>query len=78
MSIAAILALLALLVAGLMMLPASPFTMVINSINSIPFLAELNWFIPIGEMVAIAQGWLTAILAYYVVSCFLRWVKAIK
>lgn len=63
---------------ALALLPDSPFTAFINVIGEIPYLAELNWFVPITEMLAIGQAWLVAITAYYVISLLLRWIKVIE
>lgn len=59
-------------------LPSSPFTAFIEAIKSIPYLAQLNWFLPISEMIAVGEAWLVAVTAFYVVSLILRWMKAIE
>lgn len=58
-------------------LPLSPFTDVINSLEDLPFLGYLNWFIPVGTCLQIFEYWLIAYAAYLVYSIILRWVKVI-
>ena len=63
---------------ALAMLPSSPFVAFIDAMGSIPYLDVLNWFLPVSEMLAIGQAWLTAITAFYIISLILRWIKAIE
>ena len=63
---------------ALSLLPSSPFVAFIDAIGSIPYLDVLNWFLPVSEMLAIGQAWLTSITAFYVISLVLRWIKAIE
>lgn len=58
-------------------LPSSPFTAVLNTISSIPYLSYLNWFFPVTECIAVLEVWLSAILIYYVYSAIMRWIKVI-
>lgn len=58
--------------------PKSPFRETIEQFASLPYLGYLNWFIPVGEMVAIGMLWLTAIGLYYLYSVIARWVKLIS
>lgn len=60
------------------LLPASPFTAFIEAIGNIPYLPQLNWFLPVSEMVAIGEAWLLAVTAFYIISLVLRWIKAIE
>lgn len=60
------------------LLPDSPFTLFISTLDKLPYLDVLNWFIPVSEMVAIGQAWLIAITAFYVVSLILSWINAIR
>ena len=60
------------------LLPASPFKAFIEAMGSIPYLDVLNCFLPVSEMLAIGQAWLTAITAFYIISLVLRWIKAIE
>lgn len=59
-------------------LPTSPFRKAINLIGTIPYLEEINWFIPINEAVLILMWWGSAITIYYGYMIILRWVKAIE
>lgn len=61
-----------------LLFPPSPFTM----LDHLPaqfqeLVAGINYFLPIYEMVTIAEAWLIAVAAYYVISVIARWVKAI-
>lgn len=58
-------------------LPTSPFRKAIDLIGTIPYLEEINWFIPIEEAVLILMWWGTAIAVYYGYMIVLRWVKAL-
>lgn len=58
-------------------LPRSPFSAFINSIGSVPYLAQLNWFIPVSEIIAVTEAWLAAIVLYYLYSAILRYIKVI-
>lgn len=62
----------------LLLLPTSPFDEFITSLESMPYLGYLNWFIPIGTFIKIGAAWLTAITLFYLYSIILRWVKAIE
>ena len=59
-------------------LPLSPFSKYIDEIAQLPYLSYLNWFIPVGEFVAIGTLWLGAISIFYLYQIILRWVKAIE
>lgn len=59
-------------------LPGSPFQRYINAIGEVPYLAEINWFIPVGEMIVIAQAWVFAIGLYYLYSIILRTINVIS
>ena len=61
----------------LKLLPTSPFTEFINACSDIPYLGWLNWFIPVGQMIAIGEAWLVAIGLFYMNSIVLRWIRAI-
>ena len=63
---------------ALALLPTSPFTTFISALGNIPYLSQLNWFLPVSEMVAIGEAWLLAVTTFYVVSLILRWIKAIE
>lgn len=67
-----------ILIKFISLLPGSPFTAFINSIPSIPYLGYINYFVPISQMIAIGQAWLTAIGIFYLYQAVLRWLKAIE
>ena len=46
----------------LALLPSSPFVGFVNLMNRVPFLQYVNWFIPIGEIIAVAELWLVAVV----------------
>ena len=55
--------------------PVSPFQPLIQELEELPYLGVLNWFLPIGEFIAIGTLWLVAIGAYYGWMVVARWVK---
>lgn len=59
-------------------LPLSPFAPFIDKLEALPYLGYLNWFVPVGEMLAIASAWLAAIAIFYLYSVIARWVKLIS
>lgn len=59
-------------------LPTSPFKNVIASLQDLPALGWLNWFIPVEWILNTMGLWLSAITIYYVYSVILRWVKVIR
>ena len=60
------------------LLPTSPFRSYINKLASLNFLPYLNWFVPVGTLVAIATAWISVIGLYYLYQLLLRWVKMIE
>lgn len=62
----------------LQFLPTSPFRRAIDLIGNIPYIEEINWFIPIDDAVLILMWWGTAIAVYYGYMIVLRWIKAIE
>lgn len=58
-------------------LPTSPFQAFISKLTDVPVLGYLNYFVPIGEMIAITEAWLTAIIIFYAYQLVLRWIKLI-
>lgn len=62
----------------LSLLPLSPFTEIISSLEAMPFLGYINWFIPVGSFLKIGSVWLAAIGLYYLYSVIARWVKLIS
>ena len=61
----------------LSILPDSPFKPFIDKIQSFEWLGVLNWFIPVGTLVAIGTAWLAAIAVFYVYQIILRWAKVV-
>ncbi len=59
------------------LLPPSPFKLIDNSPIA-PYIDNLNWLIPINEMLVIGEAWLAAIAIYYVQQIVLRWIKAVE
>ena len=59
------------------LLPDSPFT-AISNVDVSGYMGWLNWLVPITQMVAILQTWVTAIIAYYLYVIILRWIKAVS
>ena len=50
-----------LLDAVLKVFPLSPFAGPIAELEQLPFLGYLNWFVPVGDLLAIGALWLGAI-----------------
>ncbi len=64
--------------AVLVLLPDSPFANIEIPDEVTQILGYVNYFVPIGAMLAIAAAWLSAIGIYYLVQTILRWAKTIK
>lgn len=64
--------------AVLVLLPDSPFANIEIPEEVTQILGYVNYFVPIGAMLAIAAAWLSAISIYYLVQTILRWAKTIK
>lgn len=62
----------------IMLLPESPFEHYITLFSDIPYLQYLNWFIPIGEIVAVFEVWLAVVVTYYGYMVVMRYVNGIK
>lgn len=60
----------------LSILPMSPFKTVDFGFIT-PYLGYINWFLPIGQMLAFTGAWLTAVLIYYAYTIILRVTQAI-
>lgn len=67
-----------ILAAVLILLPDSPFADIDIPYEIKQILGYVNYFVPVGAMLAIATGWLTAIGIYYLYQTILRWAKTIK
>lgn len=61
----------------LQFLPNSPFQSFIHSFSEIPGLGYLNYFVPVGEMIAIGQAWLVCIGIFYLYQAIMRFAKLI-
>ena len=59
-------------------LPDSPFTAFLDKTASIPELGYLNYFIPVSEMIAIAEAWLACVAVFYLYQAVLRFAKMIE
>lgn len=56
-------------------LPGSPFRGFVNLVTSVPYLPELNWFVPVSEMIGVLEIWLSAVALYYVYSAIMRFIR---
>ena len=61
-----------------LLLPDSPFKDVEISVEVQELFGYVNYFVPVGAMLAIGTGWLAAIGIYYLYQTILRWAKTIK
>ena len=57
------------------LLPLSPFAAYIDSLEQVPYLGYLNWFVPVGTCLKIGAAWLSAIALFYLYSVIARWIK---
>ena len=53
-------------------LPASPFPAIISSLEALPMIGYINWFIPVGKLVGILVAWASAILIFFGISWIFR------
>ena len=60
------------------LLPLSPFAAYIDSLEQVPYLGYLNWFVPVGTCLKIGAAWLSAIALFYLYSVIARWIKLIE
>lgn len=60
------------------LLPHSPFVAALDAMEGIPYLAYINYFVPIGTFISIGEAWLIAIGLFYLYSIVLRWIRAIS
>lgn len=58
-------------------LPRSPFRVYIDAIGDIPYLAELNWFLPVSEVIVVLEAFLVVVSIYYAYSAILRFIRLI-
>ena len=52
----------------LLLLPASPFVVIVSKIEEISVLGVVNWFIPFDNCLVFLEIWATAMITYYVVE----------
>lgn len=64
--------------AVLSVLPLSPFREFFDTVEALPYLPQINWFIPIGAMGRIFRLWLVAVGLYQVYNLILRKVGLIQ
>ncbi len=60
------------------LLPDSPFSDVEIPPEVTELMGYVNYFVPIGAMLAIGASWLVAIGTYYLYQTILRWTQTIK
>lgn len=58
-------------------LPPSPFKGFWNGLANNEVIQYMNWFVPVGDFIAITAVWLAAIAVFYAWQVILRWLKAI-
>lgn len=56
-------------------LPGSPFKALIQTFQNIPYLAYLNWFVPVTEMVAVLEAWLAVVAVFYCYRALMRFIN---
>ncbi|MBQ9948400.1 MAG: hypothetical protein IJO91_08430 [Oscillospiraceae bacterium] len=61
-----------------LLLPDSPFADVEIPMEVYDLMGYVNYFCPVGALLAIGTAWLGAIAVYYVYQAILRWANAIK
>lgn len=62
-----------------LLFPPSPFDGIFEGLGEFSdLIAKINYFLPIGEFVAIGEAWLVSITLYYMIALVARWVKAIE
>lgn len=68
----------ALLAVILSLLPESPFVGFTSLVTSIPFIAWVNWFLPISEMLVLFESLLVAVSVFYGILYLLNYVGVLK
>lgn len=58
-------------------LPLSPFRDFIDSLEAVPYLGWLNFFVPVREILVVMTAWLGAIALFYGYSIIMRWLKVL-
>lgn len=67
-----------ILTAVLALLPQSPFLSYVSLASRVPFLQYLNWFVPMGDILAMIQAWLGVVSIYYSILFGTRFVGIVK
>lgn len=62
----------------LALLPVSPFQAFVQYFGQIPFIGFINFFLPVGEMLAVLEVWLIAVAVIYSILYILNHVGALK
>ena len=58
-------------------LPPSPFKDVFKGMAENEVIQYINWFVPVGDFLAMMVVWLGAIIVFYTYQVILRWIKAV-
>lgn len=53
-------------------LPASPIQRYIKEVGDIPYLEILNWFIPVGKILAVLATWLSVVTIFYLYKAIIK------
>lgn len=61
----------------LSILPTNPLQPIIAELEVSEWLGYINYFVPVGTLLAIGTSWLTAIGIFYLYQVILRWAKVI-
>lgn len=67
-----------ILTAVLALLPTSPFVGFLGLVDSVPFVSYLNWFLPISDILAILEVWLSTVAIFYSILFALNYVGILK
>lgn len=59
-------------------LPKSPISYLAENETVSKYLGYVNYFIPVYLWISILEGWLIAVVTYYVFQVILRWIKVIE
>lgn len=64
-----------ILISILEFLPNSPLTYIQPDGEISTALAMFNWFVPVGQIIVVAELWLVSIATIYIYMVILRWIK---
>lgn len=59
-------------------LPGSPFQKMIELVDEIPYMAELNWFLPVSEIITVMEIWLAAVSLWLIYQGVLRIARLVQ